>query len=96
VQTYELGDVALWHADLYRLGGLDELAELGLDEAFAGAIAIVEWAERLGPALPARRLAIGLGFADETGEARLAALTAIGPGWDWLAGAITASGLPAA
>lgn len=96
VQAYDLGGLALWHADLYRLGGLDELAELGLDEAFAGAIAIVEWADRLGPALPARRLAIDLGFADETGEARLATLTAIGPGWDWLPGAITASGLPAA
>jgi len=96
VQTYDLGGVALWHADLYRLGGPDELAELGLDEAVGGAIAIVEWAERLGPALPARRLAIHLGFADETGEARRATLTAIGPGWDWLAGAIAASGLPSA
>ena len=52
VQTYDLGAVELWHADLYRLGGAGEIAELGLEEAFATAICLVEWADRLGPALP--------------------------------------------
>lgn len=90
VQVYDLGTVELWHVDLYRLGSADETIELGLDEAFDRAICLVEWAERLGPAAPARRLDLTLAFVpggDE--EARTATLAARGPGWDWL-GAVLA------
>ncbi len=87
VQTYELGSpgqpLELWHADLYRLSGAGELAELGLEDAFATAICVVEWADRLGPALPARRLMLNLDFLPAE-DARLARLTCHGPGWDWL------------
>jgi tRNA threonylcarbamoyl adenosine modification protein YjeE len=88
VQTYELDGTELWHADLYRLGSPDELAELGLEEALAGAISIVEWADRLGSARPARSLAIHLDFADETGDARRATVTPTGPDWGWLPAAL--------
>ena len=84
VQTYDLGDVEIWHADLYRLSGPDEAAELGLEEAFDRAICLVEWADRLGEALPARRLTLALDFAGPETEARRARLSAVGPGWDWL------------
>ncbi len=84
VQTYDLGTAQLWHADLYRLTDPGELAELGLDEAFASAICLVEWPDRLGAARPSRHLALALDFADAP-EARIARLTAAGPGWDWLA-----------
>lgn len=84
VQTYDLGDVELWHADLYRLGDPDEIAELGLEDAFGRAIAIVEWADRLGPALPPRHLRIALDFVPGADDARRATVTAAGPGWDWL------------
>ena len=62
VQTYDLGDVELWHADLYRLGAVEEIAELGLEDAFATAICVVEWADRLGAAEPARSLRLALDF----------------------------------
>jgi tRNA threonylcarbamoyladenosine biosynthesis protein TsaE len=91
VQTYDLGDVELWHADLYRLGHPDEIAELGLDEAFERAIAVVEWADRLGPALPARHLRIALDFLPGTADARRARVAAAGPGWDWLPDALAAA-----
>ncbi len=89
VQVYDLGTAAapldLWHVDLYRLGSADEIAELGLDEAFATAICLVEWAERLGDAVPGRRLDLTLAFpADGDDAARTATLAARGPGWDWL------------
>lgn len=95
VQVYDVGDggdpVELWHVDLYRLGSADEIAELGLDEAFAGAICLVEWAERLGDAAPARRLDLTLGFVEGGAEdARIATLAARGPGWDWLDGVLGA------
>lgn len=88
VQTYELDGVELWHADLYRLGSAGEIAELGLDEAFDRAIAVVEWAERLGPLLPPRRLMLALDFVPDAPDARRATVAALGPGWDWLPDAV--------
>lgn len=60
VQTYDDGTAEIWHADLYRLGDPLELAELGLEEAFAKAIVLVEWPDRLGPLAPEN--ALGLTF----------------------------------
>lgn len=88
VQTYALGDTELWHADLYRLGDPDEIAELGLEEAFSTAIAVVEWADRLGPAMPARHLGVALDFVPGDDDARTARITAAGPGWDWIPAAL--------
>lgn len=88
VQIYDLGAVELWHADLYRLGGPDETAELGLDAAFETAICLVEWADRLGPALPRRRLDLALGFVPDAPDARSAEIDTRGGGWDWLAAAL--------
>ena len=51
VQTYD-ADVEIWHADLYRLTHPDEAQELGLDDAFASAICLVEWPDRLGHHTP--------------------------------------------
>jgi tRNA threonylcarbamoyladenosine biosynthesis protein TsaE len=88
VQTYDLGAVELWHADLYRLGGAGEIAELGLEEAFATAICLVEWADRLGRALPLRRLMLDLRIPSGGEQRRLARLEAHGSGWDWLPSAL--------
>jgi tRNA threonylcarbamoyladenosine biosynthesis protein TsaE len=88
VQTYDLGTVALWHADLYRLAAMDEIVELGLEEAFADAICLVEWADRLGPALPARHLLLELDFVPGDDDARRARIVAAGEGWDWLGPAL--------
>lgn len=88
VQTYDLDGVELWHADLYRLGDPSEVAELGLEEAFATAICLVEWPDRLGPALPPRRLTLTLDFVPAAPDARRATLGARGGGWDWLPGVL--------
>jgi tRNA threonylcarbamoyladenosine biosynthesis protein TsaE len=52
--------VPIHHFDLYRLDRPDDAFELGIEEAFADGIALIEWPERLGALLPARRLAITL------------------------------------
>ncbi len=67
VQTYDLGGVELWHADLYRLGDMQEIVELGLEDAFSQAICLVEWAERLGDMAPegALRLTFAAGANEE-------------------------------
>ncbi|MGV8953472.1 MAG: tRNA (adenosine(37)-N6)-threonylcarbamoyltransferase complex ATPase subunit type 1 TsaE [Cypionkella sp.] len=59
VQTYE-ADVDIWHSDLYRLSHPDEVLELGLDDAFATAICLVEWPDRLGTLAPATALSLTL------------------------------------
>ena len=47
--------VPVYHFDLYRLGGPDELETLGAEEYFYGSgVCVVEWAERAGDLLPER------------------------------------------
>ncbi len=49
------------HVDLYRIEDPAELAELGLEDAFeTDRIALVEWPERGGDRLPARRIDIAI------------------------------------
>ncbi|MCC6487388.1 MAG: tRNA (adenosine(37)-N6)-threonylcarbamoyltransferase complex ATPase subunit type 1 TsaE [Candidatus Hydrogenedentes bacterium] len=49
----------LYHMDLYRLTGPEEVADLGCEEIFdSDALCVVEWAERADPLLPPRRLDI--------------------------------------
>lgn len=49
----------LYHMDLYRLAGPEEVADLGCEEIFdSDALCVVEWAERAGSLLPSRRLDI--------------------------------------
>ncbi len=84
VNIYETERGPVWHADLYRLtGAAEELEELGLVEAMGAAMVLVEWPERLGPALPARHLEIAL--TAPRGGGRDAAITLNGPGWDAVA-----------
>lgn len=77
-QVYE-ADVPIWHADLYRLSGEDEVYELGLDEAFETAISFIEWPDRLGAAAPRRRLEIGLAIPEDGG--RVLTWRGFGGGW---------------
>ncbi len=79
VQVYELGDVPVWHFDLYRLSNAEDAWELGIEEAFADAISLIEWPDRLGALLPATRLDLHLG-ASENPNARHARLIGHG-GW---------------
>lgn len=53
----------IYHFDLYRLGGEDELYALGAEEYFYGdGICLVEWAERAGQLLPPRRVEVQLEY----------------------------------
>lgn len=80
VQIYDLGDVALWHADLYRLGDPSETVELGLDLAFDEAICLVEWPERLGDLAPSDALHLFLAFGDAP-ESRVLSFASDAPHW---------------
>jgi len=58
VQTYEGPDCEIWHSDLYRLSHPDDVAELGLTQAFDEAICLVEWPDRLGTLAPSDALTL--------------------------------------
>ncbi|MBT1074528.1 tRNA (adenosine(37)-N6)-threonylcarbamoyltransferase complex ATPase subunit type 1 TsaE [Geobacter grbiciae] len=61
------GRIRLYHFDLYRLGGVDDAAELGFDEYFHGdEVCLVEWAERLGSDIPSERLDIIFDYLSDT------------------------------
>ena len=61
------GRLALFHLDLYRLHDASDAFAGGLlDDRHATGVALVEWAERLGAALPAARLDVLIdGVGDE-------------------------------
>lgn len=58
------GRLPLYHFDLYRLHGPEDVAELGFEEYFyGGGACVVEWAERLGEEMPAQVLTVSLNHA---------------------------------
>jgi tRNA threonylcarbamoyl adenosine modification protein YjeE len=66
VQHYDLPRFTLVHADLYRLSGASELAELGLDDV-PDAVVAMEWPDRAGGELPADRIDIALALSARDG-----------------------------
>lgn len=60
------GRIPLYHFDLYRLSGDDDIVDLGFSEYFSGnGICLVEWPERLNRELPSSRLEIRLHYLDD-------------------------------
>jgi tRNA threonylcarbamoyladenosine biosynthesis protein TsaE len=73
VNEYGTG-AKLYHLDLYRLSGPEELADLGYEELFdSGDVCAVEWAERAEPLLPARR--VDVAFQHGGGDVREVEIT---------------------
>lgn len=85
VQSYDLPDGPVWHFDLYRLKRPEEAWELGIEDAFAEAISLIEWPERLGGLLPAEHLEVALQLAADP-AVRSARLTATAKWRDRIAG----------
>jgi len=61
------GRLPLFHVDCYRIGGPEDAFAAGiLDERSEEGVMVIEWAERLGAALPAGRLDVHIdGAGDE-------------------------------
>ena len=81
VQTYAAGQRLLYHFDLYRIENPEEAWELGIEEAFADGISLIEWPDRLGPLLPADRLDIGLEITSAAAPTERRITLAAGPSW---------------
>lgn len=53
VQQYEEGRLPLYHFDVYRIGDLEEMEEIGYEDLFYGeGLCLIEWAGRIEELLP--------------------------------------------
>ncbi len=86
INEYE-GRLHLYHCDLYRLYGPDDLETLPWEETLFGrGVAVIEWPDRLGRLLPRDRWDVTLSITGD--ESRMIVLTGRGrknrgrmPGW---------------
>jgi hypothetical protein len=89
MQSYELPQFPLVHADLYRLSGSAELAELGFDDLPEGTVVLVEWPDRVAGFLPPDRIDVALTLAPklklEFRHARVTGYGKLGPRVDRMA-----------
>lgn len=54
VQIYEKGRLPFYHFDVYRIGDLEEMDEIGYEDYFYGnGICMIEWADRIRELIPA-------------------------------------------
>lgn len=64
VLVYDSAVAPVWHFDLFRLEDPEEIHELGIDEAFADGISLIEWPDKAAGVLPADRLTVDMRAAD--------------------------------
>lgn len=59
VQVYEEGLLPFYHFDVYRIGDIEEMEEIGYDDYFFGeGICLIEWAELIRDIIPEKRIEI--------------------------------------
>jgi len=81
VQEYE-GRIPVQHLDLYRLGSVQEVLDLGLDETIDECVTIVEWGDVALDALPEEHLELVIALVPEAGDdVRRITATGRGPRW---------------
>lgn len=69
VKEYDSGRLPLYHFDVYRIGDVDEMYELGYEEYFYGkGVSIVEWADLIEDIMPEDTLTINIEYGEKEGE----------------------------
>lgn len=69
------GRLPLFHFDLYRLGGADELFDIGWEDYLdRGGVCAVEWSERAAAALPPEAVLVTIRRCDESENWRRVAI----------------------
>jgi len=82
VETYQPpSGPAIWHFDLYRIETPEDTYELGIEDAFADGIALIEWPEHLGALMPPEHLDIALA----PGKSETARIATLVPSPSWAA-----------
>ena len=59
VQVYEEGRIPFYHFDVYRIGDIEEMEEIGYEDYFYGqGVSLIEWSNLIEEILPQRRTEI--------------------------------------
>ncbi|WP_180287493.1 tRNA (adenosine(37)-N6)-threonylcarbamoyltransferase complex ATPase subunit type 1 TsaE [Puniceibacterium antarcticum] len=73
----------VFHIDAYRLSGVDEFYNLGIEEFFPDSVALIEWGERVAEAF-VDPLRIAISFEDAESEGRVYTFASTGKRWQGL------------
>lgn len=68
IQEYEGGRLPFYHFDVYRIGDIEEMEEIGYDDYFFGeGVCLIEWAELIEELLPENIISITIEKDPEKG-----------------------------
>lgn len=68
VQIYEEGRLPLYHFDVYRIGDVEEMEEIGYEDCFYGqGVSVIEWADLIEEILPEHYIRVVIEKTPEKG-----------------------------
>ncbi len=65
LQIYQAKNFEIYHFDLYRINHLEEIYELGIEEAFADKVCLIEWSSIINNILPKDVISIKISILDQ-------------------------------
>ena len=69
VKQYDSGRLPLYHFDVYRIGDVDEMYEIGYGEYFFGdGVCVIEWADLIEAIIPDDAVRIEIEYGEKEGE----------------------------
>ena len=69
VKQYDSGRLPLYHFDVYRIGDVDEMYEIGYEEYFFGdGVCVIEWADLIEDIIPDDAVRIEIEYGEKEGE----------------------------
>ncbi len=69
VKQYDSGRLPLYHFDVYRIGDVDEMYEIGYEEYFFGdGVCVIEWADLIEEIIPGDAVRIEIEYGEKEGE----------------------------
>lgn len=69
VKQYDSGRLPLYHFDVYRIGDVDEMYEIGYEEYFFGeGVCVIEWADLIEEIIPEDAMRIEIEYGEKEGE----------------------------
>ena len=60
LQTYETPRFPVYHFDMYRLKKSEEAYEIGIEDAFAEGVSLIEWPDKIEALLPKKTIRVTL------------------------------------